>query len=67
MDDCAHIWNANTKLDGSLDFRMNRQLSAVPLVIVKCEVCKGRSWMTREQWDGLVDVDALESTGDSKS
>ena len=60
MDDCAHVWNANTKPDGSLDFRMNRQLSGKPLVIVRCELCRARTWMTREQWEALLDAEALE-------
>ena len=65
MDDCAHIWNANTKPDGSLDFRMNRQLSGEPLVIVKCELCKARTWMTREQWEALPET--VEDPGSGTS
>ena len=57
LDLCEHVWVANTKSDGSLDFRMNRQLSGEPLVIVKCELCKARTWMTREQWDTLPNVE----------
>ena len=60
QDLCTHVWIANTKPDGSPDFRINRQLSAVPLVIVKCELCNGRSWMTEEQWNTLPELEDKE-------
>lgn len=60
-----HSWRPNRHADGSLDFRMNRQLSDKPLLTVRCDMTGARTWMTEEQWDDTPDSEkAVESYED---
>ena len=51
--DCEHQWVSNSGAGGEPDFRMNRQMSAVALMHVKCYVCDDRTWFTKQQWEAL--------------
>jgi hypothetical protein len=50
MSECRHHWIAKTGQDGKPDFRLNREMCAVPLVYVTCSVCGDRTWMTEGQF-----------------
>lgn len=57
MKDCdGHVWVPNLTEDGRLDFRMNRQMSKVALVVAKCENCDARTWFTKKQWNALEEA-----------
>jgi hypothetical protein len=53
---CKHIWIANSGHGGEPDFRMNRQMSDQPLMHVKCLQCRGRTWLTHEQWEAMSEA-----------
>ena len=62
-----YSWRPNRRDDGSLDFRMNRQLSDVPLLTVRCDMTGARTWMTKEQWDDVPDSErAIEDYEDRR-
>ena len=50
-EECDHEWIANTGRGGEPDFRLNRQMSAEPLMHVMCAKCGTRTWMTQQQWE----------------
>lgn len=49
MAECNHHWTFKVGQDGKPDFRLNRQMCAVPLVYVTCSLCSARTWLTEEQ------------------
>lgn len=50
VNDCDHIWLANSGKGGEPEFRLNRQLSSEPLMHVLCAECNARTWLTEAQW-----------------
>lgn len=56
QEDCGHVWVANSGKGGEPDYRPNRQLSAQPLMNVKCDICNARTWKTQQQWEALEEV-----------
>lgn len=56
QEDCEHIWVANSGEGGDPDYRWNRQISLLPIMDVKCEICNAKTWKTREQWEALEEV-----------
>ncbi len=60
MIDCGdieHVWVANSGHGGEPVYRPNRQMSADPLMHVRCDDCGARTWFTQEQWESIPDVD----------
>ena len=56
MKECEHNWIP--QVGDKPDFRVNRQMSAVPIASVKCDKgCGARTWLTENQY--------LKRTGDS--
>lgn len=53
MADCAHYWIPNGGRGGEPEFRPNRQMSAFPLMHVKCSLCGDRTWFTEAQWQAI--------------
>lgn len=51
--DCSHYWIANSGQGGKPDFKPNRQMSAEPLMHVKCSLCSARTWFTEKQWNSI--------------
>ena len=51
MTDCNHFWHSNSGRGGMAVFRRNRQMSAEPLMHVRCSECNARTWLTKEQWE----------------
>lgn len=50
----AHFWEPiEADDDGEPVFKMNRQLSHLPLAHVRCCDCGCRTWFTEEQWLAL--------------
>ena len=67
-ENIEHSWRPNRKPDGSLDFRMNRQLSNKPILLVRCDMTGARTWFTREQWDDTPDSErAIEDYDDRRA
>lgn len=63
-DTCAgHIWIANSGQGGGPEFRLNRMMSAKPLMHVRCDVCGCRTWFTEEQWEALAEVVTTARSG----
>lgn len=51
--ECAHIWIANGGDGGEPVFRESPMMWWEPRMHVKCSGCKGRAWMTKEEWENL--------------
>lgn len=47
---CDHKWVANSGRGGDPSFRLNRQMSNVPVMHVTCAICGARTWLTEAQW-----------------
>ena len=56
---CNHVWITNSGRGGEPVFRPNRQMGDEPLMHVRCERCRARTWFTEGQWYAMA-----ESGGD---
>lgn len=45
-----HTWIANSGKAGEPVFKVNRQMSSVPIMHVRCFACGARTWMTEATW-----------------
>lgn len=63
---CAHYWIPNSGQGGEPDFRLNRMMSANPLMHVMCDLCGTRTWFTREQW-AAIPVTEHPNAGNAKN
>lgn len=55
-DNCRHIWEStDTDVEGNPSFRVNRMMWSGERAHVICTKCNARTWMTREEWDDLLE------------
>lgn len=50
MNDCEHVWIANSGAGGAPVFRKAPHFSSQPVMHVRCERCGDRTWKTEQQW-----------------
>ena len=55
-DNFVHVWVSNSGSGGLKKFFINRQMSPIPTMHVKCEICNARKWMGELEWDELSEI-----------